>query len=479
MIFDIIIIGAGISGTAAAYELSKYELNIALVEKENDVSLGATRANSAVLHAGFDARPGTLMAKYNAPGNALTKAYCRRNNVHMKECGSLVVAFFEEERAVLRELYDRGMENGVPDMRIVEKEELRAMEPNLSREAVAALLAPTAAIVDPWELCISLGENAVLNGVSFFPNFNVAGIEKEGGLFRVLCGEKSLCARVVLNAAGVHAEEVADYLGAADFTITPRKGEYYLLDKSAGGAFSRVMFMAPNKEGKGVLVAPTVHGNLIVGPNSQGVEDKEDVSATAWGQAAVAESARRLFPAFNPGESIRNFSGVRANSLENDFVIGKTAVPGFLNMAAMKSPGLTSALAVAGDIVLAAGEAGIPLKKKEHFTELPRPARFYELSREEKEALIKKDCSYGRMVCRCEGITEGEILNCFSRPIPPVSVDGVKRRTGAGLGRCQGGFCGARVQRLVQEALGIPLEEVPLDRAGSYILTGKTKEDIR
>ncbi len=471
---DVLIIGCGVSGAAAAMELSRYKLSVTVLERENDVSMGSSRANSAIVHAGYDPRPGTLMARLNVRGNELTRKLCADLDVPCRQCGSLVLAFSEKENGTLRELLDRGIKNGVPGLEILSGDEARRREPNLSGAVTAALWAPTAAICSPWELCLAMAETAVKNGAELRLGTEVTGLERRDDRWIVHTNRGETEARYVINAAGVDSDTVHDMAAPHEFDVKPSRGEYYILDKSEGGRVNTVVFQCPSERGKGVLVAPTVHGNLIVGPNAEPAP-RHDTATTASGLDFVKETAKLSVPGIDFSQSIRNFSGVRANSGRDDFIIGMKA-PGFLDLAAICSPGLTSAAAIGEYAVELLGREGLALEKKDVFLYGRKRTRFKELSDVERAALIARDPAYGRVVCRCETVTEGEILEAFRSPIPPRSVDGVKRRVNAGMGRCQGGFCGPRVVEILSRMLGIPQDEVVQDRTGSRILVGETKE---
>ena len=377
---DVAVIGCGIVGANVAYLLSQHKLRAAVFEKENDVSMGTTRANSAIVHAGYDPEPGTAMARLNVRGSALTKEQCAAFDVKYRQIGSLVL--------------------------------------------------PTAK------------------------------------------GDSE--ARAEVNAAGVEADLVAAMAGEPGFTTIPSRGEYYLLDKSQGYVVNHVVFQCPNRDGKGVLVSPTVHYNLIVGPNAE-PSGREDVSTQADALAFVREKAVKSVPGVNFRENIRNFAGVRANTDQSDFIIGETA-PGFITLGGIKSPGLSSAPAIAEDALALVAGAGVTLEKKESFVHTRTKKRFNEMTPQQKAEAIRENPLYGRVICRCETVTEGEIVDALHRPIPPRTIDGVKRRCTAGMGRCQGGFCGPRVHEIIARELGIPQQDVLKDRAGSYIITGTTKE---
>lgn len=471
---DVVIVGGGVCGCSLLYELSRYKLSAVLVEKENDVSVGTTKANSAIVHAGYDPHPGTKMARYNVEGNALVKELCEKLDVPYQQIGSLVLAFDADQDALVRELFDRGTQNGVPGMKVLSAEEVREMEPNVSPEVTSALYAPSAGIVSPWELAIALAETAVKNGAQVELNSEVTSIQPIDGGFRVTAGGKEIDTRFVVNAAGIWSDKINDMAVPHTFTVSANKGEYFLLDKSQGTLVNHVIFQCPSKVGKGVLVSPTVHGNLIVGPNAEDAE-KDDLGTTGDGLAFVRKMALRSVPDINFRDSIRNFAGLRANTEIDDFLVGETDQKGFFNIAGIKSPGLTSAPAIARDMVRMLGEAGLALDPKETFVDERHVVRFKHLSHEERAAAIAKNPLYGQIVCRCETITEGEIIDALHRPLPPCSIDGVKRRCGSGMGRCQGGFCGPRVQQIIARELGIPQEAVMMDRAGTAVITGETK----
>ena len=471
---DVLIIGCGITGAATAFELSKYRLKVAMLDRDNDVAMGATKANSAILHAGYDPIPGSLMAKLNVRGVELAKEICQMLDVPYNPCGSLVLGLSEEDRPMLCELLRRGRENGVPGLRLLSGEEARAMEPNLSENVVSALYAPSAAICSPWEYCLALAETAVRNGVQLHLETAVTGFKKGETGWTVHTSRGDFSARFVLNAAGVDAAIVHDMAAPHAFDISPSRGQYYLLDKSEGGRVSRVIFQTPGKDGKGVLVAPTVHGNLIVGPDAQPV-DGNDTATTAEGLAFSRNTALKSVPSIDFRASIRNFAGVRAKAGE-DFIIAEAdGASGFFDLAGISSPGLSSAPAIAECAVQLLQDAGLPLEKKDAFICERHRTRFKALSPEARAALVAQEPEYGRVICRCETVTEGEILEALRSPIPPRSVDGVKRRVNAGMGRCQGGFCGPRVVELLARELGVTPGDIVQDQAGSYLLAEETK----
>lgn len=473
--FDVAIIGCGVIGAATAYTLARYQLKVLVLEAENDVADGTTKANSAIIHAGYDPEPGTRMARLDVLGNRLAGEICERLDVPFKRNGSLVLAFSEEEIPHLKKLYSNGVANGVPGIRLLDAAQVRELEPNLSDQVVAALYAPSAGVISPWEYALAMAQVAVRNGVRLERGSRVTAIRKlEGEGYELHTGTGDYQARRVINAAGLHSEEIHNMVAPPSFHIQPTRGQYYLLDKSEGSRVNCVIFQCPTKLGKGILVSPTVHGNLIVGPDAELV-DGDDTSTTAAALEQVAELGRKSVPSVDLRASIRNFAGVRANSDRGDFVI-EEAAPGFIDLAGIKSPGLSSAPAIALEAVELLKGTGLELREDPDFVDGRRRPRFKELSEAEKRALIAKDPAYGRVICRCETVTEGEILEAVRAPIPPVSVDGVKRRCSAGMGRCQGGFCGPRVLEILSRELHRDPTEILKDKAGTVILTGQTKQ---
>ena len=479
--YDIVIIGAGITGSMLAMKLAKYKLSCAVVEATCDVAGGATRANSAIVHAGFDAAVGTLKAKLNARGCAEMPEIARRLDVPYKNNHSLVAAFGAEDEVKLEELLERGMANGVPGLEMIRGEKLRKLEPNLSADATAALFAPSAGIVCPYELNMACAENAAVNGCDFFFDFPVDRIVRGENGISVFSGERSLTARFVVNCAGVHSDEVAR-MADPDYPITiiPRRGEYMILDKSEGKTCSATIFTVPGKEGKGILVTPTVDGNLLVGPNAHEV-DRDDTSTTAAGLSEIQNAARRIIPSINLRAVITSFAGVRPTPSDGDFHIEPSdKMPGLLNMVGIESPGLASSPAVASYAIDKLAGMGLELSERDDYNPFRTPDGhmrhpFRELSDNEKLALCKEDPAYGRIICRCETITEGDILASIHRPLGAKTIDMVKLRTRAGMGRCQGGFCSPRVAEILSRELNVPLDEITKRGGGSRLLFGKTK----
>ncbi|MDF2612410.1 MAG: FAD/NAD(P)-binding oxidoreductase [Clostridia bacterium] len=475
--YDVVVIGAGVIGASIFRELTKYNLKVVVLEKEIDVAMGTSRANSAIIHAGYDPEEGTLMAKYNVWGSELFEELCKDLSVPYKKNGSLVLGFNDEDMITLEALYKNGNKNGVKGLALLSREETIKKEPNLSEKVRGALFAPTGAIVGPFEYTIALIENGVMNGGEARTSSEVIAIDKKEDVFTLTLKDKTkLECSYVINAAGVYADKVHNMICEETYRIMPRRGQYYVMDKSQGDIAAHTLFQCPSKKGKGVLVTPTVHGNLLVGPNSEDIEDKEDLSVTNEGLDAIKDAAKRTTDKINYRETIRSFSGLRALSDREDFIIEEDKkVKGFIDAAGMKSPGLSAAPAIALGVVDLLQKKGLKACLKATFNPKREQIRFMELPQEEKQALIKKDHRYGRIICRCENVTEGEIVDSIKRPVGATTVDAVKRRCRPGMGRCQGGFCGPRVQEILARELHLELQDIVLDRDHAYILTGKTK----
>lgn len=475
--YDVAIIGCGIVGASVAYELSRYNLKVAVLEAQNDVANGTTKANSAILHAGYDPEPGTLMAKLNVEGVRLAKELCEKLDVERREIGSFVLAFSDEEMDTVRILCDRGNKNGVPGLQVLTAQQVLEMEPNLSHEVKGALYAPSAAIVNPWEFAIALAETAVKNGVEVYLSTQVEGISKADSIFTIRTNNGEFHAKYIVNAAGLYADKVHEMVGGTGFTTLFNVGEYYMMDKSQGALVGKVIFQCPSKVGKGVLVSPTVHGNLIVGPNAEDCDHGNDVQNTAAGLKFVREMALKSVPSISYRDSIRNFAGVRAHTSRPDFIIEQSEqCPGFINLAGIKSPGLSSAPAIGVMTVELLQGCGLATPKKDTFVDTRHRIKFRELAPSDRDKVIAEDSRYGKIICRCETVTEGEIVEAIHRPIVPRSIDAIKRRCNAGMGRCQGGFCGPRVHEILARELGVSMLDIKMDEDGSYILTNPTKE---
>ncbi|MBQ8507823.1 MAG: NAD(P)/FAD-dependent oxidoreductase [Clostridia bacterium] len=451
---DVLIIGGGVVGCAVARELSRYALKIAVLEKEEDVGAGTSKANSAIIHAGFDAETGTLKARFNVAGCEMMGRLAQELDIPFKRNGSLVVALSEEDIPKLEALKQRGDANGVPDLRIISGDEARAMEPALSKDIPAALHAPTAGIVCPFEMTQAFAENACVNGVEFFLNTAVRKISPAGNSWTAETDKGNFEAKVIVNCAGLYSDVLHNQVCEDQLRIVPRRGEYQLLDHKAGNLVSATIFQAPGKLGKGVLVTPTAHGNLMIGPTAEDIDDREATCTTAEGLSKAAETAKLSVPGVPFRQVITSFSGLRAHldGDHHDFCIGNP-VPGYFEAAGVESPGLTAAPAIGAYL---AGEIAAQLgaDEKRNFNPIRRVIRPREMDFEARQALVKENPAYGAIVCRCEQVSEGEILDAIRRPLGARSLDAVKRRTRAGMGRCQAGFCSARVMELLRRELG-------------------------
>ena len=473
--FDFAIIGAGVIGGMVARELTKYTTSVCILERGADVALGATRANSAIVHAGFDAYPGSLKARMNVRGSKMMAAVCSELGVKYKNNGSLVVGFNEEDEQTLHGLCERGRANGVEGVRVIYRDEILSLEPNIGDGVKVALYAPTGAIVCPYELCMAAVGNAMDNGATLKLNFPVEAVEECEGGYRIISGDQSVEAKYLINCAGVYSDEISAMMGDDSFTVKPRRGEYLLLDREVGGHIGHTVFRCPSKMGKGVLVSPTVDGNLLVGPTAEDIDNKEDTATTAEGLAKVRALASEQVKGIDFSKVITSFSGLRASGSTGDFVINMPKRR-FLNIAAIESPGLTSAPAIAEYALSLIVDSGYQATAREDFVGTRRPMHFFSmLSLEEKNELIKQRPEYARVICRCETVTEGEILDAIRTNPRPTDLDGVKRRTRASMGRCQGGFCTPYIIELLAHEMGVDYTAVTKFGGGSYINYGKTK----
>jgi len=482
--FDIVIVGAGIVGAFLAYELSKTCWKVAVVEKAPDVALGATKANSGIIHAGYDPEPGTLKARLNVEGSRLYEGLSRELSFGYKKTGSFVVALNEEEEYALTGLMSRGLKNGVEELELLSGEAARFLEPSLTNKASKVLLAKTTAVVDPWEVAIAALESAVDNGARLFLNTCVTGVElpeseSSDASFKLRTTQGRISGKVVVNAAGVHAGELSALLtgSKAEFEITPKRGQYFVLDRAAGPLVKRVIYPAPSALGKGVLVIPTLHGNIMVGPDNETLspEEAEAVQTTTGGLAYVRDRAERLVPGIPFHLGIANFSGIRAESTEKDFIIRASAThPRWIHGAGIKSPGLSAAPAIAG-MLLNLIRAVLPgHAHKPDFRPGRRPRLVLsEMTPEARRQLVAENPLFSHIVCRCEMVSEAEVIDCIRRSVGASSLNGVKRRVRPGGGRCQGGFCAPRILEILSRELGIPETEVCLEHPCSTVVFKK------
>ena len=473
----IAVIGAGAVGALIARELTRYEADVLLFEREADVGWGVTKANSAIVHGGFHEAPDTARARFCAPGNAMYEGLCRELDVPFRRVSAYVLAFGEEELAVLRELQAQGEENGVPGLEIHSREEVLAREPHVNPEVRAGLWSPTVGITEPWTVAIAAVENAVANGLKLHLAEEVTGIEVRAGRVQaVVTGKGRYPVDAVVNAAGLFADRIAEMAGLKEPVLFPRRGEYILLDRAASGIVRSVLFPAPTEKSKGILVLPTVDGGVLLGPTAEDLPRgaREAIETTPEGLRRVVEGARRLVPGVDLSQAIKTFAGLRPESPQEDFVVGPTVVKGFYQAAAMRSPGLTAAPAIAKWLACEVMASELSLSRRGSFNPIRKGIpRVAELSEAEWEELIRKDPRYGRIVCFCNRVTEGEIVEAIRRGAR--SLDGVKFRTRAGFGRCQGGFCTDRILQILARELGVEPEEVPLRDPSSPLVMGKVR----
>ena len=478
ILYDIAIIGGGVIGGMIARSLSAYRLKLCILEKESDVARGSSAANSAIVHAGFDAKEGSLKAKMNVRGSELMAGVCRELGVKYQNNGSLVLGFGEEDKATLEALLQRGKANGVKGLRLINQSELYQIEPNVSKEATCALLAPTGAIVCPYELTIASIGNAMDNGADLFTEFEVSGVEDMGDHFAVSSQNQTIRARYLINAAGLFADEIAKMVGDHSFSIHPRRGEYLLLDKECGSLVKHTLFRTPSKMGKGLLVTPTVDGNLLVGPTSVDMDDKANKATTPEGLSLIRQKSAENAKDIPFGKTITSFCGLRAVGSTGDFIINMPRER-FVNVAGIESPGLSSAPAIAEYVIELLQNAGLLLQKNPSYNPI-RPAShaFREGTVEEKNEIIKKNPAYGRIICRCEGVSEGEILAAIRQNPRPRDLDGVKRRTRAQMGRCQGGFCSPYIVEMLAQEWKIPIEQITKFGKNSTVILEKAKKGV-
>ena len=476
--YDIVIIGAGVTGSAVARELSRYKTNICVLEKGEDVCSGTSKANSAIVHAGFDAAEGSLMAQMNVQGNEMMEDLSRDLDIPFKRNGSLVVCIHKEELDGLQELYDRGVANGVKGLKILTREEVLALEPNLSENVEGALFAPTGGIICPFTLNIALAENANMNGVEFRFNTKVENITRENGIYHIRTCNGMVDARYVINAAGIYSGHFHNMVSKNKIHITPRRGDYCLLDQEVGNYVTHTIFPQPTKLGKGVLVSPTIHGNLIVGPTAVDIEDAEGTNTTAEGINELINKASLHVRNLPMRKVITSFAGLRAHEDHHEFVIGEVSdSPCFIDCAGIESPGLTSCPAIGRKIALMLRDRMHLEEKTDYISTRKGILNPSKLSMQERDELIRSNPAYGNIICRCESISEGEILDAIHRPLGARSLDGIKRRTRAGMGRCQAGFCSPRTMEILHRELGLSYEELTKSGGRSNLVLERTKAE--
>ena len=477
--YDVIIIGAGVTGCAVARYLSRYQGSALVLERAEDVCCGTSKANSAIIHAGFDAAHGSLMAKMNVQGSRMLPGLAKELDFPFRRNGSLVVCMSEEDMPRLQALYENGVKNGVEGLEIVDARRLHELEPNVSKNAVAALWAPTGGIVCPFNMTIALAENANANGVDFRFNTKVTGFTRGEEGWTVHTEQGDFRTRYVVNAAGVYADVLHNMVSPRKLHITPRRGDYCLLDRQVGGFVSHTVFQLPGKLGKGVLVSPTVHGNIIVGPTAIDIEDRDGTNTTAAGLEELISKAGISVDNLPIRQTITSFAGLRAHEDHHEFVIGEAEdAPGFVDCAGIESPGLTSAPAI-GLTVAELLREKLGLREKEDFIATRKGLLDPKsLTWDAYQALIRENPAYGQIICRCEQVTEGEIIEAIRRPLGARSLDGVKRRTRAGMGRCQAGFCSPRVMEILARELGVSQAEITKCGGASRLIVGVNKDSF-
>lgn len=471
--YDVLIIGAGVIGTSIARELAKYQLRVIVLDKENDVCEGTSCANSAIIHSGYDPKPGTLKAKLNVQGNKMYDQLCEELDVSFIRNGSITLANDEEELAVLLDLHERAKQNGVQTI-LIDQNDLHLYDKNITNKAIKGLLAPTGGIINPFELTVALMENAMDNGVELSLKDKVLSIETRSDYYLVNSEKGQYKTKYVINAAGIHADIISEMVNEKYFSLIPRRGEYYVLDHYDNNYLKHTLFNVPSTKGKGVLVSPTTHYNYIIGPSSEEIDSKEDVSTNKDVLNMVKEKAYNLVDFVDYSKTIRQFSGIRSISDNNDFIIEETK-KGFINVAGIQSPGLSAAPAIAKMVVDI-----IPNKTlNPNFNPKRRPLiRLSQMSLEEKNLLIKDNPAFGRIICNCEKVTEGEIVDVIHRNCGATTVKGVKKRIRPGFGLCQGGFCEVNVVKILARELHIDFMEVEYAKRNSVIVKDSLNDEV-
>lgn len=476
MIYDVLIVGGGIVGCAIARELTRYRLRVALCEREVEVGFGTTKANSGIIHGGHHAAPTTLKGRLEWEGNQLWEALAQELHFGFRRVGELTVALHDDQLPALDKLLRHAAVKGVPGVERWTPARIQREEPALSPAIIAAVHAPTTGVVNPYEACYALAENAVRNGLELLTGFPVERLHPRAGGWEVITPSVRLTSRFVINAAGLYADEIAGLAGVRTFTIQPRKGEEYLLDKRLRGLVKHVIFPCPSPVSKGILIIPTYDGTLMVGPTADDTPDRDDLSTSSQGAQAVFAAVGQLVAGISDKDVIAQFAGLRAPASGEDFIIGPTAQRGFLNAAGIQSPGLTAAPAIARLMVDLLRDEGLTLEPRDDFAPtLPRPVHFADLSTQEQIALTLRDPRYRRIVCRCEYVTEGEVRDAIARGA--TTLDGIKFRTRAGMGRCQGGFCTVRCMELLAKTRGVALTDVTKRGPGAWLACTRTAEE--
>lgn len=470
--YDVVVVGAGIIGCSIAQQLSQYQLDVIVLEKECDVSVGTSKANSAIIHAGYDCVPNTLKAKLNVRGNALFPILAKELSFPFVLNGSMVLAFNDEDEEKLDILMEQGITNKVPNLKFLSKEEILKKEPNINTEVTKALYAPSAGIICPYEATLAFAQNAYQNGVTFRFNYKVDEIERINNTYII---NHEIQTKYIINAAGIHADDIANLVDDYDHHIIPRKGEYILLDKQEN-LVSHTLFQVPNALGKGILVTPSVDHNILIGPTATNISNKEDTSFSSEGLKSILDASKKTLPNLPLSSVITNFAGIRAVS-DEDFIIEESKhAKNFIHVLGICSPGLASAPAIAEYVIELLKKCDLNLNNKDTYIKTrSAPIKTKELSYEAYDTLVKSQPLYGKIVCRCEMISEQEIIDSIIAPLGATTIDGVKRRVRAGMGRCQGGFCSGRVMELLEEYAAIPILSQTKSGGSSLLVTGKTK----
>lgn len=474
---DVIIIGAGVCGSSIARNLSKYDIDVLVLDKEADVSEGTSKANSGIVHAGYDTIPGSNKAKFNVRGSQMMEDYCRELSIPYDRVGSLVLAFDDEDLETIEDLYDRGIENGLANLEIIGYDQIKEMNPNISTDVKAVLYAKDAAIMGCWEFAINSMENAMDNGVDLMLSTEVLDIKKEDDHFVLSTNRGELKTKTLVNAAGVYADDIHNMVGKANYQIRPRRGQYFLLEKPDEPVVNQIIFPTPKEGSKGILVLPTVHGNVLVGPNAEYIDDKEDVATTQDNYEEVRKNATKTVPNLPLWTTITSFSGLRASPDTEDFIVGPAEdVEGLINVAGIESPGLSSAPAIAEYVCqILVDLLGNPDKKKDFNPHIRKHPVLEQMSKEEINDLIKEDPRYGNMICSCENVSEGEVVDIINRNAGARTIDGVKRRARPGAGPCQGGFCSPKVIKILARELDQDLTDIDKRNPGSNMAISRTK----
>lgn len=475
---DVVIIGAGAVGCAIARELSKYKKKVLVVDKRDDIGGDASKSNSAIIHTGYDASPGTLESQLVVAANPMYDQICKDLDVPFRRIGAILPAFTEEQYEKLPAIKEKAFKNHVYDVEYLSREQILEKEPELNPEVLGGLYIPRESIIDPFILVQALAENANENGVDFLLNTEVTDIRVEDGQVKeVVTTNGTIQTDFVVNAAALHCDDIAAMVGKADYKVVARRGQFYILDKNTSCKVQNIVLPIPTKITKGKLMTPTIHGNMLVGPTAEDLPDKVDVSTTKDGLDSIYEDVRKMIPRVNVRDTITQYSGLRPNrNPEGLHVDVYDDLKGYVNLSGVRSTGLTLSVAMGKYVVEKLKEIGCDLVFRDDFKKTRKGIpRFHELSLEQQEALIQEDPLYGTIVCRCETITEGEIVNAIRRPLGARTVDAVKRRVRAGMGRCQGGFCGPKVIEILARELQVPVEEINKNLPGSYMVVGKNK----